>query len=210
MMLTFLALTAAPFVTEVHAQDAARTYDLRGTLYIQVYKDPTTVAQALAHDHVIQAAGWTGTVTWDPANVAACKVSITVPVDKLVVDEKGIRTQLGYDTFPSDSEREDIKEAMLGSDQLNGAKFPTISYQSTACAANGESIDVSGNLTLHGVTKPVNLRMSIKADAVNFSAKGSTAIRATQFGFEPFSAGFGALKNQDRMLLVVDVTGKPK
>lgn len=210
MMLPLLALLSAPFVSEVHAQDAAKTYDLRGSLYIQVYKDPTTVAQSLAHDHVIQAAGWTGTVTWDPNNLASCKVSMSLPVASLVVDEKNMRTQLGYTTFPSDSEREDIKKAMLGSDQLDGAKFPTITYQSTSCTAVGEAVDVAGNLTIHGVTKPVTMHMAVKADAVNFSAKGSTAIRATQYGFQPFSAGFGALKNQDRMLLVVDVNGTPK
>ena len=45
---------------------------------------------------------------------------------------------------------------------------------------------------------------------MNFSAKGSTKIKATQFGMEPYSAGFGALKNQDAMILVVSIHGTPQ
>lgn len=206
--MSVLLLALAALSAPAHAEP--KTYALKGNLYIQVYKDPTTIAQALAHDHVVQGSGWLGSATWDPANLATCKVVISVPVQRLVVDEKSVRTTLGYDTFPSDSERADIKEAMLGADQLDGAKYAEIKYESTKCEAQGDGVLVTGNMTIRGVTKPVTMNMALKADAVNFSAKGATAIRATQFGFEPFSKGFGALKNQDRMLLVVDVTGAPR
>ena len=220
-MIGLLALLAACsqspvelLVPSAHAQDAAapaaRLYGLGGTLYVQVYKDPNTIAAAAAHDHVVKASGWNGSVTWDAANLAACKVQITVPVSSLSVDEKGLREQLGYDTFPSDSERADIKTAMLSDAQLDSAKYPSISYQSTKCEQSGDLVNVTGNLTIHGVTKSVVLPMSVKADAVNFSAKGSIKIRASQFGMTPYSALFGAVKNQDSMILVIDVTGKPR
>jgi polyisoprenoid-binding protein YceI len=37
------------------------------------------------------------------------------------------------------------------------AKFPTASFASTSVVKNGGKLTVSGNLTLHGVTKPVVL-----------------------------------------------------
>ena len=37
------------------------------------------------------------------------------------------------------------------------AKFPTATFASTSVAKNGSGLTVTGNLTLHGVTKPVVL-----------------------------------------------------
>ena len=39
------------------------------------------------------------------------------------------------------------------------AQFPTATFVSTSIAKNGSGLTVSGNLTLHGVTKPVVLQM---------------------------------------------------
>ncbi len=185
-------------------------YDLGGVLYVQVYKDPTTVAQALAHDHVVQASGWTGVATYDPDNVGACDIRVSVPANQLIVDEKNLRKQLGYDTFPSDSEREDIKKEMLGAKVLEASKHPTITFVSTKCEAEGSRVKVTGDMTIHGVTSSITMPMAVKADEVNFSAKGSVKIKTSDFGIAPYSAGFGALKNQDTMILVVSLHGKPK
>ena len=192
------------------ADAAPVTYNLKGSLYVQVYKDPTTIAQALAHDHVVQAAGWTGTATWDPEDPSACAMEISVPVDKLIVDEESIRKRLGYDTFPSEGERSDIRDAMLADDVLDLGSYKTITWKLTECAFGDNRTTVTGDMTIHGTTKSISLPMSVKADNVNFSAKGNTKIKSSQFGMEPFSAGFGALKNQDTMTLVVDIHGKPQ
>ena len=40
-----------------------------------------------------------------------------------------------------------------------------------------------------------------------FKAKGSTSITHRMFGFDPFVAALGALKNDDSLKLVVDVRG---
>lgn len=201
----------AALLSAAQAQEPGpTTYALQGTLMVQVYKDPTTAAQALAHDHVIVASGWMGTATWDPTDPSACKVAITVPVAKLVVDDEATRKRVGYTTFPDEGQRADIRESMLDEGQLHGAKFPEIRFESTKCEASGAATVVTGNMTVRGVTKPVTLNAALKSDSTSFVAKGSTAIRATDFGFEPYSALLGALKNQDRMVLTIDVTGAPR
>ncbi|HJN74719.1 MAG TPA: YceI family protein [Myxococcota bacterium] len=186
------------------------TYDLKGTLYVQVYKDPTTIAQALAHDHVVKAVGWSGTATWDPEDSSACAMDISLEVAKLEVDEKSVRERLGYDTFPREGEREDIREEMLGDKALEADEHPNITWKLTGCEFGETRTNVTGDMTIHGTTTSISLPMTVKADSVNFSAKGSTKIKATQFGMEPYSAGFGALKNQDAMILVVSIHGTPQ
>ena len=66
---------------------------------------------------------------------------------------------------------------------------------------------VEGDLTIKGTTNRVSVPMAVKADKVNYSAKGSLKIKGTDYGIEPYSAGFGALKNQDTMILVVALHG---
>lgn len=200
-----------PSLSAPEAAAAGGDYKLKGSLYIQVYKDPETLGAALAHDHIIQAAGWSGSASFDPENLTGCKMDITVPVAKLIVDEEGMRKRLGYDTFPTEAERKDIKSKMLGEDQLNGDKFPEITFKATGCEdAGNDRVKVKGDMTIRGVTKSVSVPMVIKADEVNFQAKGAVKIKATDYGFQPYSAGFGALKNQNAMILTVSLKGDPQ
>lgn len=209
MLFPLLLACLNPALTAPEAAAASGAYNLNGSLYIQVYKDPSTVAAALAHDHIIQAKGWTGTATIDLADLSSCSMDISVPVDKMVVDATPIRETLGYTTFPKDSEREDIRKEMLSEDQLHAEKYKTITWKTTKCEMNGERVNMTGDLTIRGKSKTLTLPMSVKQDEVSFHAKGAVAIKATDFGFDAFSAGFGALKNQNRMLLSVSVHGKP-
>ena len=209
MLFPLLLACLNPALTAPEAAAAPGTYNLNGSLYIQVYKDPSTVAAALAHDHIIQAKGWSGTATIDLADLSTCAMNISVPVDKLLVDATPIREDLGYTTFPKDSEREDIKKEMLSEKQLNAAAHKNITWKATKCVLDGDRVDMTGDLTIRGKTKSVTLPMAVKQDEVSFHAKGAVAIKATDFGFEPYSAGFGALKNQNRMLLSISVHGKP-
>ena len=56
------------------------------TLYVTVYKDNSTLFSGMAHNHAIEAKDWIGTLEWDPENIAACRIAIDVPVEKLQVD----------------------------------------------------------------------------------------------------------------------------
>jgi polyisoprenoid-binding protein YceI len=54
-----------------------------------------------------------------------------------------------------------LNEHVLGADFLDAAKFPTATYKGKLAGfANGQPGTVEGELTLHGVTKPVNLKIN--------------------------------------------------
>ena len=60
--------------------------------------------------------------------------------------------------------RNDRRDKHLNSpDFFDTAKFPTLTFKSTKVAldADGKTLDVSGDLTIHGVTKPVVLKTTI-------------------------------------------------
>ena len=54
-----------------------------------------------------------------------------------------------------------LNEHIKSADMLDVAKFPTATYEGKLSKfKNGEPTEVDGNLTLHGVTKPVKLTIN--------------------------------------------------
>lgn len=83
----------------------------------------------------------TGTITLDPA---AGTGSVDVSIDPSTVD-------VGVDK---------LNERIVGPDILDAAKFPVATYKGTLGGfKDGVPSTVTGELTLHGVTKPVNLQI---------------------------------------------------
>jgi len=179
-------------------------------LVVLVYKDPDTMGAGLSHDHVIQARGWTGSVTWDEADTAACKVRFTVPVAKLDVDNPSLRKAYGLEGELSSGQRGDVKDNMLAKDQLNASKYPDISFQSTSCSGSGTKATVDGTLTIHGTGKAISVPMTVGVDGETFTASGSFKANHSDFGMAPFSAMFGQLKNRNQMTFKLKVQGTAK
>jgi polyisoprenoid-binding protein YceI len=65
------------------------------------------------------------------------------------------------DTATIDFAHDKLNEHVSGPEMLNVAQFPTAEYKGTLGGfTNGAPTTVSGNLTLHGVTKPVSLKIN--------------------------------------------------
>lgn len=129
------------------------------------------------------------TVAFDPANIAASKVSATLKPSDLIV---------GYPAdyaanHPGTKFKSWEDDLANSTNFLDAGKFPTITFTSTSVEASGErTAKVTGDLTLKGVTKPVTLDVTFagetqahyfaKVPAVGFSAKGT--FKRSDFGLE--------------------------
>lgn len=81
-----------------------------------------------------------GTFTFDEKNPSADKVNVTLNTNSV------------------DTNHAERDKHLRSADFLNVAKFPQATFKSTAVKANGDALDVTGDLTLNGVTKPVTLK----------------------------------------------------
>ena len=82
---------------------------------------------------------------FDPANLSAAKLTATVDVKSLETD------------FP-DPAKLDFNAQLLGKEWFDAAQFPRMEYRSKRVEQTGaQSMRIHGDLTLHGVTKPVTL-----------------------------------------------------
>jgi polyisoprenoid-binding protein YceI len=75
-------------------------------------------------------------------------------------------------------------------DFFNAVQFPTISFKSRSVASAGQgAYDVTGDLTLHGVTKPVTVKItqtgsgSMRGRAIT-GIEGTFAIKRSDFGMK--------------------------
>jgi polyisoprenoid-binding protein YceI len=79
---------------------------------------------------------------------------------KANIDEKDITkstVDASIDASTVDTKMADRDEHLRGSEFFDVAKFPSITFKSTKVEQAGSNLKVSGNLTIHGVTKPVVL-----------------------------------------------------
>jgi polyisoprenoid-binding protein YceI len=114
----------------------------------------------------------TGTIAFDAADPAASSVNVTIPIDSL---STGVPK---------------LDDHMKSPDMFDAAQFPTATFVSTSVKAAGKDHwKIAGNLTLHGVTRPVVLDATTnfvgphpmsKAPAAGFDA--TATIRRSDFG----------------------------
>lgn len=92
-------------------------------------------------------------LTFDPADVTKSKVTATI-------DPKSIETDYTR-TRPAGNTTDFNNELATDARFFNAAKFPKITFTSTAVTKTGEKTGkVTGNLTFLGVTKPVTLNIT--------------------------------------------------
>lgn len=182
---------------------------VRSALHARVYKQG--VASGLAHNHVIAATEMSGTVTFDPADPSTFSVEVTVPVASLKADDTRLRQKYGLEGQIDADDRETIEENMKDEEQLDAKRYPTIRFVSTAVKAAGEGqFTVEGDLTLRGKTKRVSLPVKAKLSEAGFEGVGKLRITHKMFGFEPYSAMLGAISNQEKIDLVLQLATAPK
>lgn len=117
-------------------------------------------------------------------------VNATIVYNEADVTKSTVTATIGVDTI--DTGVEQRNNHLKTPDFFDVAKMPTATFTSTSVAKNGNHLTVTGNLTLHGVTKPVVLDVEGPNGSVTgmdgkphtgFSA--TTKINRTDFGIGP-------------------------
>ena len=132
-----------------------------------------------------------GSITLNKADITKSTVNITVDTTTVDTSNSARDTHLKTDAF------------------FDVTRFPTATFVSTSVAKTATGLTVSGNLTLHGVTKPVVLQVDGPNGPVNgmdhkahlgFSA--STTISRTAFNI---GSAFPAAVVGDEVKLTIDL-----
>jgi polyisoprenoid-binding protein YceI len=140
--------------------------------------DPGHTQVLFAYDHMgftknigLIASPSAGTLTLDPKAPQKASVMVTFPV-------ANIRTGIT-----------DLDQHLMKPDFFDAGKFPTATFKSTSIKVEDGEAEVTGDLTIHGVTREVTLdaefvgagmNSMMKKETVGFSAEG--VIKRSDFG----------------------------
>ena len=84
---------------------------------------------------------FSGKITIDSADPAKSSFALTIPIE--TIDTNNVKRD----------------EHLRAPDYFNAKQFPTMSFQSTKVKPVSGGFEVTGDLTMHGVTKPVSFTL---------------------------------------------------
>lgn len=145
-----------------------------------------------------------GRVTADPNDLPHAEIQLTIRAAELRVTGKG--------EPPDDVPK--VQERMLGPDVLDVTQFPEIAFRSTSVAAGGQrdgsrgaatTLRITGEVTLHGRTRPITGDVQVRIDAASLTASGTFVVKQTDFGIKPITIG-GVVNVKDELTIHFTVT----
>ena len=93
-------------------------------------------------------------------------------------------------------------ERSVGGDVLHAERFPEVVFASTSATERPGGFAVTGTLTLHGVSRPVDVDVRLDGDRAVAEAR----VHQPDFGVKPFTAMLGALKVKPDVVVRVTAT----
>lgn len=183
-----LALAALIALVSAPAQAAPEKYEY-DTLHTQVLFSINHMGFTDSHGRFNK---FTGGFTLDEQNPEASTADITIDVNSLDMADA--------------TWNDHVKEKFL-----EPAKFPTMTFKSTAIKRTGDkTADLTGDLTLHGTTKPVTLQVTLnqigphpmKGDQKDAGFTLTGKIKRSDFGIAAFIPMVG-----DEVSLLIEVDG---
>ena len=170
MKLSFTALLicAVPLLAQNREIDIARSA-------ITIHVGKAGLLSAAGHEHWIAAPISSGFV-----NESESRVEFTVETAKMRV-----KPDPKVDEKTQATIQKDMEEMTL-----DVARYREIKFQSTRVEKSPAGWNVTGTLSLHGVSKPVTI--DVKRDGGAFT--GRAVLKQTEFGIKPISVAGGTIK----------------
>ena len=160
-LLALAALAAAAGLSFLSVAPSPAPAGASGAAKYEIDNTHSTVIFRTGHMSVSKSYGrfnsLSGTIAYDEANPKDSSITVSVKADSVDTNDK----------------KRD--EHLKSPDFLSAKEFPTLEFKSTKVEKKGAGLSVTGDLTLHGITKPVTVDVAHVAkgkvmdkDAVGF------------------------------------------
>lgn len=157
---------------------------------------------AFAHDHTISIREFDGETDFTYGTVEPGSLQMTIKSGSLAVTDK-----------ISASDRQKI-ESTMRDEVLEVSKYPEISFKSSGVSATKTSdaqyqARITGEITLHGVSRPLTITAQLEFGGNVLRAKGAFALKQSSFGIKAVSVGGGTIKVKDELKFTFDIVAHP-
>lgn len=165
-------------------------------LEIRVYRDGPMAR--LGHNHVITSAALAGRLELrEPRGRSG--LTLTLPLDSLVVDDAGARAAAGADfaTPVPDADRAGTKKNLLGPKVLDAALQPVLRLSADALEGGPEHYVANVRVALRGEERVVAVPVTVRFDGDRVSVHAHAVLRHADLGLVPFTVAMGVLSVRD-------------
>ncbi|HQU30288.1 MAG: YceI family protein [Planctomycetia bacterium] len=170
-----------------------------GKLFVYTFKEG--FLSAVAHDLLIEVADFQVKLSVPAEGIHVSTVEATIQACSLKVIcamKDGLHR---YDML-KEKDKADIEEAMC-KEVLHTDKHPVINFRSTDIQEKDGAYLVKGDLTLHGVTRPVEFHARTTTGK---DLKGKVALSQKDYGIKPYKAFLGTLKVKNEVEITFDLS----
>jgi polyisoprenoid-binding protein YceI len=165
---------------------------------LQLWVDKTGLLSGKRHQ--LEFERYQGTLTVDTAAPESGQVEWTAETAALVVKDKWL----------SAKDQKKVQE-YTWKDMLNASANPHVKFVSTGVRkASDGALDVDGNLTIKGITKPVVVRATLNPKGDGLMLSGTSRFKMSLFGLKPPSAALGTIGTKDEMLFEFKLKAVPR
>ncbi|MFC7299112.1 YceI family protein [Herminiimonas aquatilis] len=142
------------------------------------------------HDHVVASHHVTGYVAQSEG-----RADLSIPLEKLVVDEAALRVEAGFTTQPTPDDIEGTRRNMLGK-VLNVSQFPVALIH---IQRKGTANILVVTINLQGISRTFEVPAEVHTTDNSLLVSGNMHFKQSDFGIVPFSILNGAIQVQDRL-----------
>ncbi len=188
-----------PFLAVVSLESATYVFDDTASSVV-VHVPRAGLFSFFGHKHEIAVNTFEGSVSLDPDNPGAARLSLQVNAADLQV----------LDPDVDDDTRAEIQGTMLGEDVLASDAHPLIRFESASVdiPAQGDW-NVRGPLTVRGTSSEVSFSAGVHLGADgSLLAEGVVELRPADFGISPITAAGGTVRTADVIRLEFRVVGR--
>lgn len=155
------------------------------------------------HEHLLAAREFTGEAQVTPATIIPASLQLTVKAESMA------ETSDAFTDQQKQIINKELREIVFEPD-----KYPDIVFRSTEVSGktttNNSSFDVKikGDLTLHGVTKRINIPAKLTLTGDELRAVGEFSIDRSDFNIKATSAFHGMVRVRNKVKFTFDIVGQ--
>ena len=153
---------------------------------------------AAGHPHTIAITEFGGEVSLPEGRSGAATLRLAIRSDSLGETGKEF----------DEKDRRKVNQS-VHEEALETGRFPEIVFQGrseSVRGADGEyEATIRGDLTLHGVTRPVSIPVKVRQQDDRLRAAGGFTILHSQYGIKRLSAGAGMVKAKDEIAITFEI-----
>jgi polyisoprenoid-binding protein YceI len=193
-LISFVSL-AAPPATVTYNLDASQSK-------FMAHANRSGLLWFKGHSHHLAASDFSGEVEITPDTITPASLHLVVKAASL--------HETGADFTEPQKQiiNKELKEIVLLPDQ-----YPDITFQSTNVTSKGlgggrYEVKINGNLTLHGVTRPITIPATVTLNGSTLRAVGEFSIDRDDYKVKATSAFHGMVRVDDDIKFEFDIVGR--